>query len=670
VLAVLALVAACGDNALPDVAGLAPAQDLAIVAHADDDLLFMQPDLIEAVRAGTGVTIVYVTAGNDDRDLDYARERYDGVMAAYSAVTAATAWSCGWFELAGHAAEHCRLAAANLSLVFLGYPDGGKQGQFASSLLALWQGRIAGADTVAERSAHYDREGLVATLAAAIVATDPRTIRTLEVASTHGNDHSDHMLVGALAVLARARAGGRAELLSYRGYDIAGEPADDFPPITKIADDAFARYSACAEGCAACGDACATFSATYAGYLQRHYAVHVNRVATGVLASTDGCATLGGIVDCAAAPIWRFDGDIARIGDACIAVGADGAVATTTCDAATSLSLDEEGHVWVGVAPATVTELDHLDCLAVIDGVVRATPCGGDGAATWSLLPATVTTPRAALGLAQTGRAIRLADLTGDELADLCADDGTEVWCAAGDGAGGFAPAMPIAALAIEPDSLAIGVLDGRLDACGRDAAGQGIVCASSLRLAAFGHAGPANAGDRSLAIIGGELCGLAPDGVICASPAGVRVVSAWPARDAALWPADLDGDFSADWCSATPDGPACGRAADRALSTDGVAWAFSLAGAVDANAATAATGALADGDGDGRADWCAIDGTRVSCAFSHGSGFGPRAPVMELATAPTALWIDTGGELCVDTGTAVTCATSRAPPDRAPTDR
>ena len=660
-LAILAVIAACGDNALPDVAGLVTARDLAIVAHQDDDLLFMQPDLLDAVRAGTGVAIVYVTAGNDDRDLDYATKRYDGVMAAYSAATGATGWRCGWFSLAGHAAEHCRLDAANLSLVFLGYPDGGRQGQFSSSLLALWQGRIAGADTVAERSAHYDREGLIATLAAAISATRPRTIHTLEVASTHGDDHSDHMLVGALAVLARATAGGDAELWSYRGYDIAGEPANGFAPITAIADDAFARYSACAEGCAACGEACTAFSATYAGYLQRHYAVRINRVAAGVLEAPTGCATLDGVGDCASAPAWRFDGNVARVGDACVAVGADGALATANCAAATPLALDDEGHVWVGTAPATATDLDHLDCLAMIGGVPRATLCGGDGAPAWSVLPAMVSTPRASLGLAQTGRAVRLADLTGDGIADLCADDGSDLWCAAGDGSGGFTAATRIGPLAIVPESLAVGDVDsdGLADACGRDDAG--IVCATaqgSLRLtSAFAHAGAPDESDRSLAIAGGELCGLTPDGVICASRAGVRVLSPWPAGDAALWPADLDGDRVTDWCSATADGPACGRSADRALSTDGVPWAYALAGTVDAVAATADTGALADVDGDGRADWCTIDGKRASCAFSHGTGFGPRATVMELAAAPTALWAADTGELCVDTGAEVSCA-------------
>src|SRR5262245_14637228 len=143
----LALLIACGDNSLPDGEPLRQARDLVIVAHQDDDLIFMQPDVIEAARSGAGVTNVYITAGNGKKGTAIAQKRYDGLMTAYAAATGADDWSCGWIEIAGHLAEHCRLASRNVSLVFLGYPDGGKEGEYPESLLKLWDGTIAGADT-------------------------------------------------------------------------------------------------------------------------------------------------------------------------------------------------------------------------------------------------------------------------------------------------------------------------------------------------------------------------------------------------------------------------------------------------------------------------------------------------------------------------------------------
>src|ERR1044071_3475378 len=58
---------ACGDN-IP----LSRAHNLVIVAHQDDDLLFMQPDLSGAIHRGSPTTIVYVTAGDGGAGLDYA----------------------------------------------------------------------------------------------------------------------------------------------------------------------------------------------------------------------------------------------------------------------------------------------------------------------------------------------------------------------------------------------------------------------------------------------------------------------------------------------------------------------------------------------------------------------------------------------------------------------
>src|SRR5262249_34843865 len=115
---------ACGDNLLPTGVALAPGADLAIVAHQDDDLLFMQPDLLEAIRRGDGVTTVYITAGNGTNGTSYSDRRYEGARDAYGAAAGSNAWRCGFIDIVGHAAEHCRLEDRAVSLVFLGYPDG------------------------------------------------------------------------------------------------------------------------------------------------------------------------------------------------------------------------------------------------------------------------------------------------------------------------------------------------------------------------------------------------------------------------------------------------------------------------------------------------------------------------------------------------------------------
>src|SRR3954469_18809283 len=134
--------------------------DLVIVAHQDDDLLFMQPDLWNAIHRRQPVTVVYVTAGDAGHGVAYAASRTIAAKAAYGQVSRSQDWHCGWIELAGHAAQRCDLPAGNVALMFLGYPDGGVFGDQPASLLHLWEGTVDHADTVAERAARYDRAGL------------------------------------------------------------------------------------------------------------------------------------------------------------------------------------------------------------------------------------------------------------------------------------------------------------------------------------------------------------------------------------------------------------------------------------------------------------------------------------------------------------------------------
>jgi LmbE family N-acetylglucosaminyl deacetylase len=60
---------------------------ISFVAHQDDDLLFMNPDIASDVQAGYNVWIVYLTAGQVQfRDeMEYANQRIVGARAAYAA---------------------------------------------------------------------------------------------------------------------------------------------------------------------------------------------------------------------------------------------------------------------------------------------------------------------------------------------------------------------------------------------------------------------------------------------------------------------------------------------------------------------------------------------------------------------------------------------------------
>src|SRR5690348_2456392 len=72
-----------------------------IVAHEDDDILFMNPDVYNMIAAGYGNVTIYLTAGEADGSVDgtqsrevFAANRQKGIRAAYAAMAGVTnSWS-------------------------------------------------------------------------------------------------------------------------------------------------------------------------------------------------------------------------------------------------------------------------------------------------------------------------------------------------------------------------------------------------------------------------------------------------------------------------------------------------------------------------------------------------------------------------------------------------
>jgi LmbE family N-acetylglucosaminyl deacetylase len=427
-LSVIAASAACGDSPASQGEPLGPSAELAIVAHQADDLWFMQPDLSDAVQRGAGVTIVYVTAGDREDGAPTTTARYDGATAAYAAIAGVTtaAWSCGPIEIAGHRAQHCRLAAASLSLIFLGYPDGGKDGAAAGSLLNLWEAKVGTVPAIGQGGATYNQRGLIATLAEIIDTAAPTTLRTLEIAATHGDDHSDHMIAGALAVLATAASSASPALIAYRGDNIASEAANIPAATSDRSTDIIARYAACTTGCGRCGEPCAADQLAGAlpgaqlAWLSRRYPVTMRPTAGGLLRFADGCvtATTAGdnatIVDCATAATWQLgsDGTLRTSGGAapgsprdlrasselCLDAILTGEIVAGPCTGAGPggrYFLDDEGHLWSGVVPAPQSDMAfaHVDCVISTGGRPRAALCGAARAPTVQLPGVTAVIP-------------------------------------------------------------------------------------------------------------------------------------------------------------------------------------------------------------------------------------------------------------------------------------
>lgn len=392
----LVLATACGDTPAPV---LDRSDELVIVAHQDDDLLFMQPDLFDIVSANRSVTTLYVTAGDAGNGLPFVAGRETALKAAYGAVAGSMAWTCEPIVLAEHDARRCRLDDRAVTLVFLGYPDGGVVGDSPSSLLNLWQGTITEATTVAETPTTYDQQGLIETVAGAIAQTHPQTIRTLDLSGTHGDDHSDHMMVGALAQLALAETSSDAELLGYRGYNINYEPANLGEDVFQRASLFMRAYSACLVSCdGECGvSPCSTVDdSRYFNFLHRHYPIGMqDEPVTAVLSSSAGCMHIQGDGDavlaaCDSAPDMTLEpAGLIRVDGQCLQVDENDELELGDCepDPSRHFELDDEGHLWSGVAPDPSPNMlyNHSTCVFANGGVLEAGTCGGSRDWRWTL---------------------------------------------------------------------------------------------------------------------------------------------------------------------------------------------------------------------------------------------------------------------------------------------
>ncbi|HTL36010.1 MAG TPA: PIG-L family deacetylase [Kofleriaceae bacterium] len=390
----LLVVAACGDNMVV----AEPPAELVFVAHQDDDLLFMQSDLYPIVSEHRPIEVVYVTAGDGGSGAAFSEARYRAVRFAYGSVAGSKKWDCTWTLVHGHAAQQCRLLDRPVTLLFLGYPDGGIGGSAPESLLRLWNGEIESATTISARPTTYTQEELIATAASIIEETDPKTIRTLEISATHGYDHSDHMMVGSLTQLALARTASHAEIVAYRGYNIQDEPANvDEDEYMK--SSLFMRsYASCFLGCGACDETpCDSVpDGWYDGFLHRKYAVGTQEPATGVLTSQVGCLGVttsddATLVNCDHAPDLTLDDQgFVRIDDQCLEIDTDGTLDLGVCeeDPRRYFQLDDEGHLWSGVIPSQMSDLfDHGTCVYVDQNHVKAGLCGADREWRWTLRP-------------------------------------------------------------------------------------------------------------------------------------------------------------------------------------------------------------------------------------------------------------------------------------------
>jgi len=213
---------------------------LNVVAHPDDDLLFLSPDLIQHIKDGECVRTVFVTAADDNNNATYWSAREDGVRSAYATMAQAkNVWRTRDIELNDHTIKLSTLAGKpNISLMFMRLPDGNSDGSgfkndMYQSLQKLWQGKqpdirtVDGADT-------YTKETITTTLTAIMEDFEAREIHTQDfVGHYNDGDHSDHHTIAYLTQLASRNYKAPHTLIGYEDYTT-------FKKLPNVAGDNYA----------------------------------------------------------------------------------------------------------------------------------------------------------------------------------------------------------------------------------------------------------------------------------------------------------------------------------------------------------------------------------------------------------------------------------------------
>ncbi|MDB5164891.1 MAG: hypothetical protein JWL89_517, partial [Candidatus Saccharibacteria bacterium] len=256
-----------------------------IVAHQDDDLLFMSPDLLHDVKAGRCVRTIYLTAGDSGSDKFYWLSRQQGSEAAYSSMTGS---SSAWVQRIVKLSDKEYVTVANMrgnpnvSLVFMNLPDGNLKGEgFPNSrhesLVKLLNGQIPVMHAVDGQST-FSSDGLVAALAKLMHVYQPAEIRAQsDVQGRQFTDHADHLATSHFAQKAHAtyeqrQFSGlvRIPFKRYIGYPVHEMPANISGQDLADKQAAFLIYAkydgATCHSIAACSN-----TSVYGFYLTRQY---------------------------------------------------------------------------------------------------------------------------------------------------------------------------------------------------------------------------------------------------------------------------------------------------------------------------------------------------------------------------------------------------------------
>jgi len=269
---------------LTKFASAATGSTLNIVAHEDDDLLFLSPDLLHAIQGGRTVRTIIVTAGDGGNNASYWQSREVGSMAAYAQMCGvANSWTQSDAGIAGHPIPLFTLSGQpNITLAYMLLPDGNLDGSgFPSnnfeSIQKLWTGNISTIHAV-DGSSSYSKTDLTSTLTSLMSSFKPDQINTQDYTGNYGGgDHSDHYTTAYFVQAAQRQYTTTHGLTGYICYNTSSLAANVSGADLTAKQNAYFTYAQ--YDTSVCNSVSSCSNNNIGLWLQRQYIVNASPVA-------------------------------------------------------------------------------------------------------------------------------------------------------------------------------------------------------------------------------------------------------------------------------------------------------------------------------------------------------------------------------------------------------
>lgn len=224
-------------------------------AHYDDDLVFANPTVLQAVAVGWRVRSFFFTAGDAGKGMSaYVEGRENGIRAAYDEMRGSSGpWSDRSVVLPNGLTATVTSPDGDdrVSLTFLRLPDGGLRGTGYAvtgwqSLAKLLTGELTSLRTL-DTAQVITLDLLRSTVAEFVIGHDATMILTCHpgYADSPGADHPDHQTVGRIVAQTVDAGGIDGDQVHYAvGYPGAQHPANIDADALARKLEVFAAYGA------------------------------------------------------------------------------------------------------------------------------------------------------------------------------------------------------------------------------------------------------------------------------------------------------------------------------------------------------------------------------------------------------------------------------------------